>query len=195
MPLNNAKAAGTLLLVGSFQFVIALVVAEAIYPNYSTSANYISDLGVWGKPSAAIFNISIVLFGLLNLVSSYFIKKHFRLGKIAYWFSLAALGTLFVGLFPENTLLVNGFPLIHGIAALLAFIAGGAAAVAAYTYTKTPFKIISIILGAATLVAFVLFVTTTDSGYLGLSVGGMERMISYPTLLWTLSLGGYLLGD
>ncbi len=50
------------------------------------------------------------------------------------------------------------------------------------------------ILGAATLTATVLFVTTRDYGYLGLGVGGMERMMAYPTLLWIIGLGGYLLG-
>ena len=195
MALNNSKIAGTLLLIGSIQFVIALVISEAIYPNYSVSANYISDLGVWGKPSAVVFNPSIVLLGSLNLVSSYLIKKQFKLGKVAYLFALAAIGTLIVGLFPENTFLVNGFPVIHGIAALLAFVMGGSAAVAAYKYTKSPFKIISVILGAATLIAFVLFVTTGNLGYLGIGVGGMERMITYPTLLWIMSLGGYLLGN
>jgi len=194
MNFENSKVAGILLLVGSIQFTITLLIAEAIYPGYSTSANYISDLGVWGRPSAVLFNPSIVIFGSLNLVSSYLIKKQFKLGKIAYLFALAAIGTLTVGLFPENTFLINGFPAIHGIAALLAFVMGGAAAVAAYKYTKSPFKVISLVLGVGTLLAFVLFVTTAIFGYLGIGVGGMERMITYPTLLWTISLGGYLLG-
>ena len=50
------------------------------------------------------------------------------------------------------------------------------------------------ILGAATLIAAVIFFTTRDYGYLGLGVGGMERMMAYPTLLWIIGLGGYLLG-
>jgi hypothetical protein len=49
-------------------------------------------------------------------------------------------------------------------------------------------------LGAATLTAAVLFATTRDIGFLGIGVGGMERMMAYPTLLWITSLGGYLLG-
>jgi hypothetical membrane protein len=194
MTFDNSKVAGTLLLVGGAQFVIALIIAEAIYPNYSISANYISDLGVWSKPSAAIFNPSIILFGSATLASSIFIKKQFKLGKIAYLFALAGAGTIGVGIFPEDTFLVNGIPVIHAIAALLAFVVGGISAVAAYKYTKSPFKIISVILGAATLIAAVLFFTTRDFGYLGLGVGGMERMMSYPTLLWIIGFGGYLLG-
>ena len=191
---DYSKIAGTLLLVGGAQFVIALIIAEAIYPNYSVSANYISDLGVWGKPSAAIFNPSIILFGSTVLASSHFIKKQFKLGKIAYLLALAGAGSLGVGVFPENTFLVNGIPVIHSISALVAFVIGGVSAVVAYKYTKPPFKVISVILGAATLTATVLFVTTRDYGYLGLGVGGMERMMAYPTLLWIIGLGGYLLG-
>ncbi len=192
--LDNAKLAGILLLVGSIQFTISLVISEAVYPGYSTSANFISDLGVWGRPSAALFNPSIALLGTLNLVSSYLIKKKFNLGKVAYLFALASIGTLMVGFFPENTVLVGSFPLIHGIAAFLAFLMSGAAAIAGYTYTKSPFRIISVVLGVASLVSFVLFLSTATSGSLGIGIGGLERMIAYPTLLWAISFGGYLLG-
>jgi len=194
MTLDSAKLAGILLLVGSIQFAVSLVIAESIYPGYSISANFISDLGVWGKPSAALFNTSIALLGTLNLVSSYFIKKQFNLGKVAYLFALASIGTLMVGFFPENTVLIGGFPLIHGIAAFLAFLMSGATAIVAYTYTKSPFRIISTVLGVASLVSFVLFLTTAAYGSLGIGNGGLERMIVYPTLLWTISFGGYLLG-
>jgi hypothetical membrane protein len=194
MPLNHAKVAGTLLLVGGIQFIIALIVAEAIYPGYSTSANFISDLGVWGKPSAVIFNPSIILLGAMSVVGAYFVKKQFGLGKIGYFFAVAGAGTLTVGIFPENTVLVNGIPVIHAIAALLAFFIGGIGAVGAYRYTKPPFNVISVVLGVASLTASALFFITYNMGSLGLGIGGMERMIAYPTLLWIIGLGGYLLG-
>jgi hypothetical membrane protein len=63
-----------------------------------------------------------------------------------------------------------------------------------YKITKPTFRYLSVILGAATLTAAVLFATTRSYGYLGLGVGGMERMMAYPTLLWIISLGEYLLG-
>ena len=47
MLFDNSKIAGTLLLVGGIQFVVAVVIAESIYPGYSVSQNVISDLGVW----------------------------------------------------------------------------------------------------------------------------------------------------
>lgn len=194
MELNNAKLAGTLLLLGSIQFTILLMISEAIYPNYSISTNFISDLGVWGEPSALMFNSSIILLGLLGIIGSYFVKKTFNLGKVAYLLTLGSLGSLLVGFFPENAFLIGDLPLIHIIAAFLTFIMNAAAAIAACTYTKSPFRIFSIILGVVSLVSLVfltLFLTT--GGNSGIGLGGIERMVVYPTLLWSICFGGYLL--
>jgi hypothetical membrane protein len=195
MPLANSKIAGTLLLVGGAQFIIALIIAEAIYPDYSVARNYISDLGVWGSNSALVFNSSIMIFGLSVLVSSYFINKQFKNRTIAVLFALAGTGSLGVGLFPENTFIINGISVIHSISALLAFVFGGIAAISLFKITKSPFRYLSVIVGAAALIAMVLFITMRDSGAMGLGVGGMERMIAYPTIVGIIGFGGYLLGN
>ena len=49
---------------------------------------------------------------------------------------------------------------------------------------------LSIILGLSTLAALSLFI---GGIHLGLGVGGMERMIVYPTLLWAVGFGGHLM--
>jgi hypothetical membrane protein len=193
--LNYSKISGTLFFVGGAQFIIALIIAEAIYPGYSVSANVISDLGVWGRPSAAIFNPSTMLFGLTVLASAYFINKQFGNRAFAVLVAISGAGSLGVGLFPENTFVVNGTPVLHSLSALLAFVVGGLTAVYAFKVVKAPFRYLSVILGVAALVAFVLFITTRDSGALGLGIGGMERMMAYPTLTWIIGFGGYLLGS
>ncbi len=192
MDSDNKTIAGALLLVGGLQFTLGMIVAEAVYPNYSVSRNYISDLGVWNKPSATIFNPSIILLGLTILISAYFIQREFKRGVITSLFVLAGLGPIGVGIFPENTFLVNGVPLIHSIAAIVSFIFGGIAAVTSYRITKGPFRYFSVILGFATLFALFLFATTRPD-YLGIGVGGMERMIVYPNLIWTIGMGANLL--
>ena len=192
MDSNNKMIAGALLFVGGLQFITAMIVAEAVYPNYSVSGNYISDLGVWSKSSAAIFNPSIVFLGLAILVSAYFVQREFRLGAVTGLFVLAGVGPIGVGLFPENTFLVNGVPVIHSVAAIISFIFGGIAAIACYRISGRPFRYFSVILGVATLLALVLF-ATTGPNYLGIGVGGMERMIVYPNLIWTIGLGANLL--
>jgi hypothetical membrane protein len=54
---------------------------------------------------------------------------------------------------------------------------------------KLPFSLISIFLGVMSLFALVLFAAQQ---YLGLGVGGMERMIVYPLLMWIIGFSGYL---
>jgi hypothetical membrane protein len=55
---------------------------------------------------------------------------------------------------------------------------------------KYPFNIISILLGLMSLLALVLFIGNI---YFGLGVGGMERMIVYPILIWMMGFGGFLI--
>jgi hypothetical membrane protein len=176
--------------VGGAQFIIALIIAEAIYPEYNVSANVISDLGVWSQPSAAVFNTSIILLGLLIMAGAFFVQKTYHKTAISIFMGLSGLGSLGVGLFPENTLII-----VHTVFALIAFVFSGIAAISTYKLTKSPFSYLTIILGAGTLLAAILFVVTSSVGYLGLGVGGMERMITYPTLIWVIGFGGYMLGD
>jgi hypothetical membrane protein len=58
---SSAKVAGALIFIAASQFVLGLIVAEALYSGYSGSKNYISDLGV--GPSSMIFNSSVFLMG------------------------------------------------------------------------------------------------------------------------------------
>jgi hypothetical membrane protein len=193
MVLTNLRAAGTLLFAGGAQFIVALIMAEAIYPDYSVSKNYISDLGVWGKSSALIFNPSIMIFGLCILAGAYFLFKQWGKRGFCVLVAVSGAGPLGVGLFPENTFLVAGIPVLHSISALFAFVGGGLVAIAAYRYTKAPFRYLSIVMGAVALVAFGIFLATRDFGALGIGAGGLERLTAYPSLLWNVGFGGYLL--
>ncbi len=44
MVYSNGKVAGMLFFIAATHFVLGLIVAEALYPGYSISNNYISDL-------------------------------------------------------------------------------------------------------------------------------------------------------
>ncbi len=89
-----------------------------------------------------------------------------------------------VGVFTED------FGLLHGIFALVAFIFGGAVAIATAALVRSPLRYISLGLGVLALIALLLFLTDIT---LGLGVGGMERMIAYPVLGWAMAYGGYLM--
>jgi hypothetical membrane protein len=183
--MNSVKAAGTLLFTGALQCVIVgLLVAESLYPGYSVSENYISDLGVGS--TALVFNSSVFLLGLTMIAGAYFVQRGYSYRLLSVCILLAGIGAMGVGLFPETA------GAAHVISSLTTFLFGGLAAITSYRLFKLPFNLLSIILGAMSLVALALFASRT---YLGLGCGGMERMVAYPTLLWAIGFGGYLMGQ
>ena len=178
------KVAGALFFIAASQFVIGMMLAEARYPGYSISARYISDLGV--GPSAMIFNSSVFLMGLLILIGAYFVQRAFNLKLLTTLLILTAIGAMGVGVFTED------YHTTHIIVSLIAFLFGGLSSIASYRLLKRPFSIIAVILGLMTLGALGLYAAHV---YLGLGVGGMERMIAYPVLMWGAGVGGYLLAN
>jgi hypothetical membrane protein len=175
------KVAGVFFFVAATQFFLGLLLAEALYPGYSIAQNYISDLGV--GPSALIFNTSIFLLGVLMMVGTYFLHRTFNIKVFTVLLIIAALGSMGVGLFTENS------EPMHSITSLLVFLFGSLSAIYSFRVMKLPFSLISIFLGMMSLFALVLFAAQQ---YLGLGVGGMERMIVYPVLMWAIGFSGYL---
>jgi hypothetical membrane protein len=191
MSYSDRKIAGAILFVGVLQFVVGLNVAEDLYPGYSVSMNYISDLGATCditcnivQPSSAIFNSSVILLGLLILVATFFIHRAFRTKLLSILLVLTGVGAIGVGVFSETTLT------LHWIFALITFLFGGLSAIASYKIEKAPKNYLSAMLGILTLAALVLFIS---GRFLGLGPGGMERMIVYPALLWGIGLGSYMM--
>jgi hypothetical membrane protein len=197
MPYPREKIAGTLFLVAAAQFVLGLTIAEALYPGYSVSSNYISDLGV--GPSAIVFNSSVFLLGLLLLAGTYFLWYVANFKTLNILLLLMAVGAMGVGVFTKD------FTLAHGAVSSAAFFFAGLSAIASFKVLQKPLSLISIVLGAMTLVALALFsggmvtsgsltsTTALDSGfYLGLGPGGMERVIVYPALMWLAGFGGHI---
>lgn len=179
------KVAGALFFIAASQFVIGMMLAEArAISTYSISANYISDLGV--GPSAMIFNSSVFLMGLLILIGAYFVQRAFNLKLLTLLLILTALGAMGVGVFTED------YHTTHIAVSLIAFLFGGLSSMASYRLLKRPFSVIAVILGLMTLGALGLYAVHV---YLGLGVGGMERMIAYPILMWGAGVGGYLLAN
>ena len=183
MRFDDRQWAGLLLFAGTAQFAIFLTVAEAVYPNYSVSARYISDLGV-GTAAAPIFNASIILLGLAVLATAWFVFRAFKDRILTIAVVLAGIGAIGVGVFTED------FGGIHSIVSLITFVFAALSAILAFRILRPPLSYLSILLGAASLVALGLYVSNT---YLGLGPGGMERMIVWPVLVWALAFGGYLL--
>lgn len=181
--MNNSRYAGTFLFAGAAQFILLMMAAEAIYPNYSVSGNWISDLGIGA--SSLVFNSSIILFGACVIAGAYFLFKEYNDWLFLSILCVAGLGAIGVGIFVET----NVIP--HTIAALLAFFFGAAGAIYSGSKIDWPFSIFCRALGIISLAALAL--TITQAHYLGLGPGGMERMVAYPILIWCLAFSGAML--
>jgi len=189
--------AGTLFFIAATQFVLGLTTAEASYPGYSVSANYISDLGI--GPSAIIFNSSVFLAGLLLLIGTYFLRHIPNFKTINILLFLTALGLMGIGVFTKH------YRTAHGAVATTAFFFAGLSAITSFKVLKKPLSLISIVLGMMTLGALALFsIGMITSGsltsdiaydsdfYLGLGPGGMEHMILYPVGMWLAGFSWHL---
>jgi hypothetical membrane protein len=184
MAYSYAKVAGALFFIAGSQFVLGLVIAEALYSGYSVSSNYISDLGGGSSSiSSMIFNSSVFLLGLLVMIGTYFLQRAFDFKVLTMLLVLTAIGAMGVGIFTEHS------GAVHPVVSVIAFMFSGLSAVASYKLLKLPFSVIAVILGLMDLAALALF---AGKIYLGLGAGGMERMIVYPILMWGAGFGGYL---
>src|SRR5437899_9594859 len=171
-----------------------MFLAEFLYPGYSVSGSAISDLGATCtkgvchtvQPSSIIFNLSIILAGLLVLVSGFYLRRAVRANAIVACVLVAGAAIAGVGVFPET------FGVIHGIVSLVTFLSISFAAIAAYKVERSHLSYFSVLLGIFSLSGTILFI---DGVYLGLGGGGMERMIVYPVLLWSIAFSGQLIAE
>ncbi len=182
---NSRIMAGASLFTGSVQFLIALTLAEVLYPNYSLSANPLSDLGAgFFQPSSTIFNVSVIIFGLSVIVGTYCARRAFHPKSLVAVLFLAGIGIAGVGFFTE-TMLVP-----HLMFFFMAFSFSAVAAVISFKTVTSPFRYFGVILGIFALVALVLFIAGLD---FGLGHGGIQRMVIYPALVWYMGFGAQAL--
>jgi hypothetical membrane protein len=179
--MRKINIAGLFLCAGNIQFFLMMTIAESLYPGYSVSSNYISDLGV--GPTGLLFNISIVLLGVCTLIAAILLYHASSLRLFNAALGLTGVAAIGVGLLPEN------LGVFHVIAAAATFFIGALAAICAYPVTRPPFSYAGVLLGILSLVCFFLFAVSI---FAGIGPGGMERMIAYPVLLWAVAFGGYL---
>lgn len=186
---NSQTIAGVLLFLLPVQFMTALMAGAAMAPGYSINLNAISDLGVTGA-TAWLFNSSLFLAGLLNVIGGYFLYRSYGRGWILPVFVLAGAGAMGAAVFTLD------IPGIHGLFALAAFVFFNVEAIAGASLVRGPLKAISIIAGVVGLV-FLVTHAASDFGIMSLygpiGHGGSERMIVYPALLWLAAFGGYLM--
>ena len=194
---SDLRLGGGLLFVAGATILMGIITAEALYPGtFSTGANEISDLGgtrppnsVILQPSATIFNLSMTLIGILVMAGSWFVQRAFGRRSVTIPIAVLGVAALGVGLFPGNT----GTP--HALFAMVTFISGGIAAISTARLTSAPFRYLSFFLGAASLATLGMYMLLGDGSPMALlGIGGVERWIVYPVVLWITAFGGYLSG-
>lgn len=194
--MKYANIAGALLFCAGVLAFLGIITAETLYPGYSASQNMISDLGATEppnsiiiQPSSSIFSASMAVCGLLIIISSCLVHSAFGKKVLTLPLCLFGIGVLGVGIF-------NGsYGAIHGIFALVTFIMGGLAAIASSKVEKLPLNYFSAALGGIALLDLFLYYFLGDSSpFAVFGIGGLERWIAYPILLWITGFGGYLMG-
>jgi hypothetical membrane protein len=180
--------------------LMAIITGEALFPaRYTTAHNTISDLGsTWQpgnivrEPSATIFNAAMLVTGSMIVAAAACFYRARRSRAVAVSLALVGIGLVGVGIFPGTE--IGGHPSnagVHPLFSMLIFSAGGVSALLAYRVTTSPFRYLSAALGLITLLSL-LFSSALGATALGL--GGVERWVAYPVVLWLIAFGGYLLG-
>jgi hypothetical membrane protein len=181
-------------------FIIMLVVAMAWPTHYSTLNNTISDLGntacgIYGgryvcSPWHVLMNTSFIVLGTTMVTGSTLIYQEFRKG-VGSWLgfsfmALAGIGTILIGIFAENTI-----SSLHIVGAALPFVIGNLALIILGLALDIPrfLRFYTLASGVVSLSAFGLF---ASHHYLGIGIGGMERLTAHPQTLWLIVFGIYI---
>jgi hypothetical membrane protein len=201
---NGSKTVlGAMLWLLNIQYyVIQVIVAFAFKSGYNWAHNTISDLGntkcgMYGgrlvcSPLHATMNVSFIFLGVTICAGAFLLYRRFTTGwptLIGFGcMGLAGLGTLLVGLYPENT--VSSF---HITGAALAFIFGNLGMIVlglSIKQVSSQMRLYTMLSGIVGLIALILFQRHI---YLGIGIGGMERITAYPQTIWMIVFGEYIL--
>jgi hypothetical membrane protein len=202
-------AGGACWAIGVVQYAVVQILAAAAWARpYSLTNNYISDLGehrlrdvpcaardgllrVLTRPCA--MNASFAVFGVPTVAGALLLRRIWPTGRLAHWalalWLLSGLGKIIVGLVLENTHI--GLHLLGALNVPLGSIAILLLSLAIRRTSHTV-SVIGIVVAVVGLVGSFLSTAGEFAGswlYLGLGVGGTERLASYPGSLWMLWIG------
>jgi hypothetical membrane protein len=186
------NTSGMLLFLSGFLIFMGIITGEMFYTlPFNTRGNYISELAAALPPgtvtppvSAAIFNLTMIVTGIMVIVSGFLLVSVFKKLLATIPLIMFGAGMTGVGVCPGNVV-----PW-HGIFAIVIFLTGGIGAITSFKIVKGPLRYVLICFGIIALI--LLFFAKKFIPLLG--VGGAERWLFYPEVFWIMGLGGYLLG-
>jgi hypothetical membrane protein len=193
-----AAVAGIIYSSAGFVLLMGIMTAETKYPIFwhYTTRQEISDLGgtrpphgLVTQPSAMIFDATMLIAGVLLLAGAFALWRLYRDWALTVVSTLFGAGAFLVGIFPGNTT-------PHPFAAMIAFLFSALTAIAAFRVTSGPFRVISVFVGVLSLVALTAGELGDNSPVVkSISIGGTERWVVFPVILWLACFGGYLLAS
>ncbi|OPF71620.1 hypothetical protein VT50_0233465 [Streptomyces antioxidans] len=189
---------------GMVQFFVAHWIVESAWATpYSWARNNISDLGNANcamqsepepryicSPEHGLMNASFIVLGTSLVVGAVLTGALWRSGAVATvvrcLLAGAGVGFVLAGLAPAD---VNENQ--HVLGAMLIMAAGNIglalAGIGLADDVPGPLRWMTSLLGITAITAFGLFLS---HHYLGLGMGGMERVAALPLLAWMLAVGG-----
>lgn len=186
----NSEIIGFLMLIGSLQFIMSILIGSDLAINYNSELNYVSTLGAGS--TAFLFSFSVFILGISLLACSYFLQKVYREKIPTILLVLTGISACGVGLFPYT---VRPF---HGIFTGLVFIFASIFLVSVIKISRSPFLILISCIGALTLITTLVFFpylgleVENNTRFLGLLKGTLERIVIYLNITPFICLGGYL---
>ena len=184
-----------------WQYFAAEAISIAGWPGrYSLSGNFISDLGALAcgadvcSPLHAVMNASFLLQGVLIVIGALLVWPLFPPGALSgaalLLVGASGLGVFVVGLAPEDAA-----PGPHYLGAAENFLCCNAG-MAAMGVAMLAWRREARVMGLAALGAGVTGLAglgfLAAHIYLGLGVGGMERVAAYPFTIWIATIGALL---
>lgn len=187
---SDLRRAGFLLSFAGVDFLLVIIVLEAVYPGYSIHHNTMSDLLAVGTGTSIVGEPMLFLAAICWIAGAYYLYRHAGRTGMMVLNLLPGTGLLLAVLSPENVNLV-----LHSIGAVLALVPGPIAAILSYRTIRSPFRYHALSLGSLSLIGAVVEFGAYGTSLVqqGLGPGGWERVIVYPLLIWLIGFGSYLL--
>jgi hypothetical membrane protein len=191
--------AGALLSFTGIGIIMSIITNEALYPaerHYDTFTNTISDLGgtippnsYMVEPNRLIFIATMAIGGVLVLAATILLWR--VLARRGFLVAIGGLGVGMAGIaiFPGNV------ETWHPLLALLCFVGGSIAAILSGRFLDRPLRYVTLVMGAVALVSTVFGLDAFEGHWpqTMFGLGGVERWIAYPVLLWMVLLGSALM--
>lgn len=162
---KNKTFAGSLLFIGGILYVLGTVIGDK-YGN------------------TLIYNTSVFLLGLFMIAGAYFIQQAFKSGLFSILLVIAGIGTLGVGVLPQDSTIYFAF-------AAIGYVAFALSAVMSYKYEKPPLSYLSVVLAVFSLIALILWAADIE---LGSGIKVTPILVDFPVLLWLVGFGAHIIG-